>query len=201
MSVGGTRCSACSSALPCVQLVQDLDHSPTKRMQTGTTNRKLQFVIGIGLGLFVCLLAVFSIGRRNHHLELSVEAVVRDGTNYLHVSITNRSSRVIEVNATPELDIGGILVWQVKSEAVIAETGSGPSFRIGFAPGHGTDRFFPIPHGASSAEISFEYRVRGWISAARQLLINHGHCDWAARLSALYGLIPEEAEVKSSLQL
>jgi hypothetical protein len=170
-------------------------------MQTSTTNRKLQIAIGVGFGLFVCLLAVFSIGRRNHHLELSVEAVVRDGTNYLHVSITNRSSRVIEVNATPELDIGGVLVWKVKSEAFITDTGSRPSYILGFAPGYGADRFYDIPPGASSVEISFEHRVRGWVSNARQLLIDHGHRDWAARLSALYRFFPEEAEVKKSLQL
>ncbi len=201
MSVGGTRCSDCSSALPCVQLVQDLDHSPTKRMQTGATNRKLQFVIGVGLGLLVCLLGVLCLAPRHRELELRAVTVVAGGTNYLHVSITNTSSRVVVVNATWELDLGGVLVWQVKSGTVVTDTGSNPKYTIRVAPGYGADRFYAIPPEASSVEISFEYRVRGWVSNARQLLIDHGHREWATKLSALYRFFPEEREAKRVFQL
>lgn len=170
-------------------------------MQTGTTNRKLQFAIGVGLGLLVCLLGVLCLAPRHRELELRAVTVVAGGTNCLHVSITNTSSRTVFVNATWELDLGGSLVWQVKSETVTTNIRSSPKYIIQLAPGYGADRFYPIPPGASSVEISFAYRVRGWVSNARQLLIDHGHRDWAARLSALDRFFPEEAEVKRSFQL
>lgn len=169
-------------------------------MRTGTTNRKLQFAVGVGLGLFVYLLGVLSLASRHHDLELRAASIVVGGTNYLQVSVTNVSSRIVEVDATPELGIGGQLVWNVGGEMVIADTGSRPSYILGFAPSFGADRTYAIPPGASSAEITFEYRVRGWISDARQSLIDHGHRDWAGKLSALYRFFPEEAEVQRSLQ-
>lgn len=170
-------------------------------MQTSTTNRKLQFVIGVGLGLFVCLLGVLCLGPHHRELELRAVTIVTGGTNYLHVSITNISSRIVEIDATADLGIGGQLAWNVGGELVIAETGSRPSYVLGFAPGYGADRLYAIPQGASSAEIAFEYRVRGWVSDARQFLINRGRRDWAARTSVLDRFFPEEAEVRRHFQL